>query len=274
MTNDADRLIHEPRHRLLAALELASNRLAGLYSRLGEAAGADRESLEEEEANASALADQLRDAYLARLPRLSVSRNPFSGEVLVRSIDIDGIDGTWWSYDTALRPREPLNTHPFAMTGAMNLAGTVEHTPFLVKPGPGVPFVIPRLLTHDQIAAVVSATGVGSHTGYLIVYYATEALRIERANEWGRNQYSYIAEDGSVGWAEVPDYEFDYDFDLADWIERGKLSWILPGDDELTLRSEIAGCPYLDTQGLREIQRIQEGEVWWPSRLREGGSSD
>ena len=51
------------------------------------------------------------------------------------------------------------------------------------------------------------------------------------------------------------------DFDLARWIEAGKLSWIAPGDGTLALRMTTAACPYLGLTGCRDEQRVDRGIV-------------
>ncbi len=59
-------------------------------------------------------------------------------------------------------------------------------------------------------------------------------------------------------------YEPAWDFELAPWIQAGKLLWIAPGDDALALRSDVDACPYLALPGHRGITRLQDGEAWWP----------
>ncbi len=63
--------------------------------------------------------------------------------------------------------------------------------------------------------------------------------------------------------------KIDADFDLAPWIEQGKVFWIAPGDESMTLRSDVQGCPYLNLLGSREFVSICRGKVrslgteWW-----------
>ena len=100
-------------------------------------------------------ATNLREAYRAGVPFVGLSRCPISGEVLRHSLDIHGLDGLWWNSGNPIRPREERSKTLFAFTGAMTLNKEVEFTDFLVKPGPGVPFVIPKLLLLDEHTAAL-----------------------------------------------------------------------------------------------------------------------
>jgi hypothetical protein len=79
-----------------------------------------------------------------------------------------------------------------------------------------------------------------------------------RLNDWGRNEYTL-----HEGWDSYPEDESEFDFDLARWISAGKLFWIAPKDNTLTLRGEVSGCPYIALKGRQTITRVQNGEVWW-----------
>lgn len=211
-------------------------------------------------------ATNLRNAYREGTPFVELSRCPISGEVLSRSLDTCGLDGLWWNNRNPIRPRERPSKTLFAFTGAMKLDEELEFTSFLVKPGPGVPFVIPKLLSHKDVQAVLSSVSVGRHVGFVIAYFADPFREdVQRANDWGREQYEIARGDGQIGWDKSDEIEDDYDFDLAQWIEQGKLHWISPGDSELNLRSGVKDCPYIGIEGIREIQRVKEGELWYPS---------
>ena len=51
-----------------------------------------------------------------------------------------------------------------------------------------------------------------------------------------------------------------WDFELAPWMESGKLLWIEPGDVSLALRRGLPS-PYVDLPGVREEQIIAGGRV-------------
>lgn len=231
-----------------------------------------REDLEACRQRLSDCANDLRQAYREGLPFVELSRCPISGEVLHHSLDIYGLDGLWWNNRNPIRPTEHSCRTMLAFTGAMKLDKDLEFANFLVKPGPGAAFVIPRLLSLEGVRAVVSSVMVGRHIGYVIAYFADPfPENVQRANDWGKENYQVLANDGRIGWDEADEIEDDYDFDLAPWIEQGKLRWIAPGDSELNLKSGIEDCPYIDLEGVREIQRVQEGELWYPSLIEKQG---
>ncbi|MGD9972031.1 MAG: zinc ribbon domain-containing protein [Desulfatirhabdiaceae bacterium] len=206
----------------------------------------------------------LRHKYREKVPVFPLSRCPFTQAIYRHSIDPYGIDGLWWDYRSPNRPLEPHGGNVAAFTGAMHLSDSLERMPFLCKPGPGVPFIVPRVLEHDSIRAVISAQPIGLHSGYIIVYFTgSESINIEGFNDWGTDYYQFESDPGRVGWNRNYVTSSDYDFELEKWISSGKLLWILPGDTSLTLREGVEDCPYIGLEGPRKIQLIQDGEVWY-----------
>jgi hypothetical protein len=203
------------------------------------------------------------DEYRAGIPIVSLSRCPFSGEVFETALDIYGIDGPWWAYEYEFRPYvEPPATF-FAWTGAMQLDGPIPDWSLKAMVGPAVPFVLPRILEHPDVRAVVSSVLVGEHVGYPIVYFAQPTpLTLERVDDWGHAGHLVERPDGGPAYLHAVKSDDENDYDLARWIERGKLSWIEPGDLGLTLRNEIAGCPYVGLPGERRRRYVQEGTTW------------
>lgn len=208
------------------------------------------------------LAD-MRDVYAEHLPSLALSRCPLSGEVLFHSIDVGGLDGLWWNYDAPVRGLESLPVTYFALDGAVHLEQPLEYAPFLCKPGPGVPGVLPRLLTIPGIKAVISSVRIGPHQGYPIAYFASgDQTGVERINTWGTKYYTFVDRYNMLRWGESLVSCSDYDFHLEPWIEGGQLLWIAPGDQTLTIQSGTTGCPYLGLDGSRQLQRIERGRAW------------
>lgn len=204
----------------------------------------------------------LWDAYSDRVPLVALSRCPFSHDVAYHSFDPWGLDGPWWDAESPARPIERQLPSYFALSGAVRLHEPVESAPFLCKPGPEVPFVVPRLLSEPNLRAVVSQTPVGRHLGYPVFYFVDGTASVLRVNTWGTSAYTLLDERGLLRWNEAPELPEDYDFDLAPWIEAGKLLWIAPGDDSFRLQGAVDDCPYLEMEGRRAPLRIQEGEVW------------
>lgn len=207
---------------------------------------------------------ELWDEYRERLPRVPLARCPFTGQMVLHSFDPYGIDGLWWNYEGADRPTfEDLPSTFCAMTGALKLSREIELTSFLVKPGPGVPYVIPRLLEQETVKAVLYSLPVGNHTGYAIVYFTEFPITgVKWPNHWGLSYYSSGRSGPDFRWYETYDDEDTLDFELEPWIRNGKLQWIFCGDGAMVLHSSITNCPYLNLAGTREILRIQSGR-WW-----------
>ena len=204
----------------------------------------------------------LRKQYEAGLPFLPLSRCPFSRQVVYHSIDPFGIDGLWWNYEAPVRPVENLPVTFHAITGALSLNGPPGDTPFLCVPGPGAPYVLPAVLSHDHVTAVVSSVPVGSHTGYAILYFTgREQAAVPRPDSWGMDHWELLGRNGSLHWGEDSSAVQAADFMLAPWIENGKLLWIRQDDRTLSLQTGTAGCPYLALGGTRRIQRIRAGRV-------------
>lgn len=201
-------------------------------------------------------------AYSAAVPRPRISRCPITGAVFARSLDTGGLDGLWWDYETPVRPNDDLPPSLYAFTGAVNLDPVVEDTDFLVKPGPGKPFVVPAMLERSEVVAVVSQIAIGRHTGYPVCYFADPRPPGSRFNDWGAGKYWFSDDDGTVWWDRVVEDSTPVDYDLQSWIERGKLQWIAPGDASFTLMSVVRDCPYLGLPGPEGFQRLQHGWVY------------
>ncbi len=201
--------------------------------------------------------------YEAGLPRYFLSRCPFTGVPIQLSIDTMGIDGLWWDYEAAVRPIEVLPLSVFAFTGAINIKSEIPKVPFLCKPGPGVPFVIPRLLINPEIKAVISTIKIGNITAWPIFYFAENIpSNLIRINDWGRDYY--MAETVNYeGYAmQTYDYYIDYDFNLEFYIRTGRLLWIEPNDDEMKLNSTVSDCPYIGLKGNQYPIALYNGEMW------------
>ncbi|MGI8608057.1 MAG: hypothetical protein ACR2MY_02330 [Candidatus Dormibacteria bacterium] len=207
-----------------------------------------------------------RDAYIAALPRLELSRDPTTGEVASRAFDSFDIDGPFWDYVDPARPSiEPVPESVLAVTGALHLAGPAASTEFLVKPGPGAPFVVPRLLELPGVTAVISHVKVGPHDGYPVIYFAKPMpTGFVHFNDWGADRHWYRAPDGGWGWERNAEDLEELDFDLRPWLESKQLRWIAPEDATLRVRQGARGCPYTKVDGAHGWQRIQFGQVSAP----------
>lgn len=254
----------ERRRALLGECFSLQQRLEELGNLIERASGSEAQKLIDEEKMVWRRWSDLKDEYVAGVPVMALSRCPFTDQTMQHSMDHFGLDGLWWNYEAACRPVEQLPESYFALAGALRPAGPPPWFPFLCKPGPEVPCVIPPMLRHPAVKAVLSTGSVGEHQGYAIAYFAKPIpFDIPRVNTWGTNEYKFRDEKGKLRWDSQPDNPFDMDFDLAPWISNGKLLWIAPGDTTLTLRDTVSGCPYLGLEGRRKITYIQKGRVWW-----------
>ncbi len=201
--------------------------------------------------------------YRDGLPRMELSRCPYTHFELRHTFDPYGLDGLWWD---SWRPARPLAERPYfchAITGALTLGEPVEHFPHTAMPGPGVPYVIPALLADARVTAVISSFPCGRHRGYCVAYYSPqECDGLPWPNDWGSNRRWSEGGQGPGGWYEASDSEEDWDFELGPYIERGKLFWIAPDDSQLALRKGLADCPYARIPGERRMQYVSDGEVW------------
>ena len=206
---------------------------------------------------------ELRRTYRETLPLLPVSRCPFSKSVYAHSLDPFGIDGPWWDYRATNRPLELMTGTVLAFTGALTMASRIERAPFLVRPGPGAPFVVPRMLRREGVRAVIYSLPIGAHTGYVIAYFADPAPDdLEGFNDWGTDLYQFESDTDQLGWHQGSETAADHDFDLVPYLTSGQLQWIAPGDATMTLREGLEGCPYVGAEGCRVPQLVQDGARW------------
>lgn len=211
---------------------------------------------------------ELRRTYRERLPVLPLGRCPLTRAMYEHSIDPFGLDGLWWDYRSPNRPLEWMRGTVLAFTGALRMGDPVERMPFLVRPGPGAPFVVPRILKRAGVRAVLYALPIGVHTGYAITYFADPAPDdLEGFNDWGTDFYQFESDTDRLGWDQGSADAADHDFDLTKYLECGQLLWIAPGDATMELHEGVMGCPYIDLEGSRLTQLVQDGERWFDELL-------
>ena len=203
----------------------------------------------------------LWEQYLAALPIVALSRSPFSGVLLEYAVDTVGLDGLWWNSSQPLRPFHELPADLVGLTGALRLGSPLEKTQFEVRPGPEVPYVVPRLLALSGVCAVLSQVQIGPHTGYLVCYFAEHPEQVgNRVNTWGTDYYEVVDSQGTLTWSrDGDDATLDRDFDLKPWMEAGKLLWIQPSDTSMTLRSDTGACPLVALEGSHMDSTLFDG---------------
>ena len=201
--------------------------------------------------------------YADRLPRVRMSTCPLTGAALTRAFDPWGLDGPWWQDDCEVEFDEPPAPPTMkVLQGAVAFHGREpKEVTEMVQPGPEVPFVIPRLMELPGMVAVISQLKLeNGDTAYPIGYFSKEDILPQLLHQnWLQVEYWFKLDDGEPAWLIAND---KWDFDLAPWIEKGKLFWINPGDAEWRVQSRESKvkCPYLDLPGERVPQSIAWGE--------------
>jgi hypothetical protein len=203
----------------------------------------------------------LWEQYLAALPVIALSRSPLSGDLLEYVMDIVGVDGLWWNYGHPVRPLLQLPADFVGLAGAVQVGSPIEKMPFEVRPGPELPYVVPRLLALPGVCAVVSQVQIGPHVGHAIAYFADHPEQVpNRVNTWGTDFYEVVDSQGMLTWSCDGDIAaLDRDFDLKPWMDAGKLLWIQPGDTSMTLRSDTRPCPFLALKGSHMDSTLFDG---------------
>ncbi len=207
---------------------------------------------------------QVKAEYADRLPRMLLSRCPHTGEDLLRVFDPFGMDGPWWQIQTDILYEEPRAPETFqVLLGAADLQ---DREPIEVRqqvqPGPGAPFVVPRLLGLPGMQAVIGrrvlATG---DVTYPIAYFSPEEIApIELHQPWCRQDYWFKTEDGDPAWSVSNDL---FDFDLEPWLKNGQLFWTDLEDPEGSVLGAGDGiCPFVGLPGLQERQQVGAGDVF------------
>lgn len=198
------------------------------------------------------------EEYFERLPRVAMSVCPYCGEVLKRSIDPFGLDGHWWAEDRLVKVREPEACRHFkVLLGAMKVRpeDPVEAT-HSVRPGPDVPFVVPRLLELPGMIAVVGRVELETgDVAYPIAYFSDQKTRaIDLHATWLRVEYWFKDESGNSCWNISND---EWSFELEPFLRDKRLRWT---DMNAVMTVEDEEWPY-DLDGVRRPQLIYDGEV-------------
>ena len=147
--------------------------------------------------------DLMLEEYVENVPRLPVSRCPICGESLELAIDLEGLDSPWW-WDTCpfsfTAPKACAHFQLFL--GGVDLHGRqpTEVDTWGVIAGPGVPYVVERLLAMEGMQATVSELKIGAgDTGYLVAYFSeTPVPQDQLHQEWRRQTWYIRNEDGAI----------------------------------------------------------------------------
>ena len=205
--------------------------------------------------------------YLDSLPRVQVARNPFNDELFTMTIDVFGLDGIWWDVngpDPIIVQKSPQH---LVTLGALDLAGhqpAESDSPLIqsIEPGPGRPYIVPRLLRTEGVSCVIHSLPINDnrYRAYLISYFTDVTPdNVEGHQPWLRADFKFRFQ-GQIMWDRREDA---LDFKLEPWLETRppQVFWIDPDDPDLRLQSGLNECPYLHLKGTRSMQVIRHGRV-------------
>jgi len=208
------------------------------------------------------LSRQLEAEYFEQIPYIMICPCPFDGKPLFHSFDPFGLDGIWWRSD-ATPPEIPTCSHFCVLLGAVNFSDlTPQAGDFEVHPGPEVPYVVPKLLEHEGMIAVISQLEMDNgYIAYPISYFAEKRPPPQELTAgWARTIFVYATQLGISGWRIPND---TWNFDLMPWLKAGKIRWCPPESDNSALSEESPDtCPYIDLPGRRENIVVKSDSSW------------
>ena len=207
---------------------------------------------------------RLRRRYRDLLPAVPVARHPDDGTVIEWPLDVAGLDGWCWDHDNPVR-RLPVGLPAdwLCMTGAVDVSSPVAPAPFLCRPGPRRPSVLPRLLSLPGVRAVVCPVRIGPDRAWAVTYFGPFPTGVRLVNLWGTRRYPVWRGGEWIGENEAPYWSPDNDFDLSGWVADGRLFWIEPDDPTLQLRTDPR-VPWSGHDGSTENAIIVDGTVRYP----------
>ena len=203
------------------------------------------------------------DAYFRDLPRIPVSCCPHCKKPLYRAFDPFGLEGLWWRSDA--QPDEPQPCPHFCvLLGAVDLRTSRPRPDFDVHPGPGAPFVVPRLLQNEGMVAVVSEIEMtAGAVAYPVAYFAPRRPPIQTlAAPWARTNFVYSTQLGIHAWRSADEPApgapagDSWDFELSPWAASGSLRCDPDTDRSKLSTSPPTAFPFANLPGLRQAQEI------------------
>jgi hypothetical protein len=216
--------------------------------------------------------DELEDKYFESLPILTMGCCPFCEEVLKSKFDPFNINSFWWK--TPFSKYIYFNCdHFYLLAGALNyndkrpMKGIPNSTS--MQPGPEVPFIYEDELEPEGRIAVISQIKMEvGYTAYPITYFSKIPKKLGQfAPAWKTEFVSIKNESGIDEWYS---YNWDIDFNLMPWLEKGKLKWCDPDTDNTQLSTlSIDKCPYIDLPGKKRRVKIDRTSFYYIGRQYE-----
>jgi hypothetical protein len=215
--------------------------------------------------------------FARRKPLVLISRCPYCEAPIWTKVGVFSLIDKFWYFEDDCGRDWVLDEFPcphlFCVDGALNLNG---HVPEEVQsPGPNplndaiwmaaeVPFVKPRVLKMRTMVAVVNSFPVAEkYTAYPIAYFTKrQPAREKFCIGWARQAYFDRYEPREAKTVFTGRREDVQDYELGKWVERKKLFWLDPDDEEHPLvRGPVEAFPYGNVQGRRNPYTIKAGRV-------------
>lgn len=200
--------------------------------------------------------DKIIDRYWNWVPEILLSQCPFCNTKLYYPFDPIDLKGFWWMDRTQRPMKKPLACEHFnLLLGAVNVNNLPpQGGPYESRPGPDVPYVIPRILEMPSMIAVISSIEMHcGYTAYPIAYYSQiPPVAGSLTQSWARKEYYFTQDNRESGWDIVSD---SYDFNLLPWIKADKLNLFQEGQI-ITKKNDIKDNPLMHVEGTRKSQCI------------------
>jgi hypothetical protein len=219
---------------------------------------------------------EVRLNFIRRKPNVLISRCPFCRKSIWMKVGIFSlVDEFWYRLESDGREeviKESRCSHLFCVDGALNLNGhqpseakaPLTVTNNTIKMAAEVPFIKPRVLNLRTIVAVVHSFPVADkYTAYPIVYFAKrQPPQEEYCLAWARQYYSAHHKASGQGVVLTGKRTDAQDYELEKWVQRKKLFWLDPADDEHPLvRKPVEAFPYNNVPGRRNPYLMKDGQV-------------
>jgi hypothetical protein len=184
--------------------------------------------------------------YATLLPRVWLSRCPFTGQVLRMAFDGWAFDGPYWDPAMPLRPAGDVPATFLGLAGAVSdraaAAGRVPPEAL----GSGRPPVFAGLLAEPAVRAVLSAVQVGRWRCDVVAYFVRGGpAGAAPFREWG-TRLARLHDDSAEQWVPRPEEDPPIATDLDPLLRSGQLLWTEEFDSGVHLRSGPADCPWAD----------------------------
>lgn len=225
----------------------------------------------------SAQADQARYAFLRQQPYVLVARCPYCSAPIWMKIGLFSLRDPFWMHTASNGldgvPDNVRCAHLFCVDGALNLKGQTAiddliptiptGSPIKIHMAAEVPFVKPRVLNLSTMVAVVhSITVAAQYNAYPTTYFAERRPeQTEFCIAWARTEYwdrHRVTKQMIIG-SRTDRQEYE----LGHWIDRQKLRWLDPEDQEHALVPALTkNFPYQNIAGRQHPYRIENGSVY------------